>query len=250
MLVFFSILYNPEENSLNNIILAKKFDIIPVVYLNKVDDFFLKKLIELDVVVLGKNINVGLGLAFYELEEYLKLNNLEYFIYFDQDTKVKQKAWTQIIGTYENFYKINDIGLLHYGNGSNKDSRIVTSSGSLFSMSILDKVGFHDKSFFVEGVDYEFCLRLNFFGYRIYNIISEAIDHKSLQDFFTINIYFKTIKLRIYGKKRTKDFNLSHKRLFKQAFKYSDYKFFFFLLKSIIRHNSMELISRIFKEFK
>ena len=37
MLVFFSVLYNPDDNALNNIRFAKSLGVLPVVFLNKVN---------------------------------------------------------------------------------------------------------------------------------------------------------------------------------------------------------------------
>ena len=250
MLVFFSVLYNPEDNALNNIRIAKSLGILPIVYLNKVEDQFLQQLLEIDIVILGNNNNVGLGMAFYELEEYLKFVNHNYFIYFDQDTVVNQNAWSYILDTFEIIFKTETVGLLHYGNNSKTHSKIVTSSGSLFSMSVLDKIGFHDKSYFVEGVDYEFCLRLRFYGYKIQNLMCLGVDHQSLQDVFSINFLFKTFTLREYGKNRTNDFNFSYKRLLKGSLKNHDYSFSIFLLKSIVRHNIMEFVSKKFIKYK
>jgi rhamnosyltransferase len=251
MLVFFSILYNPETNALDNIRNAKKLGIFPIVYLNKVDnDNFINELNNIDILILGDNNNVGLGQAFYELEKHLSSVDLKYFIYFDQDTKVEISAWLNILNTFENLFKNTAVGLLYYGHNIQTHSRLVTSSGCLFSLKILNEIGFHDKSYFVEGVDYEFCLRLNTFGYKISSIKCKGIDHQSLQDGFKVNFLFKIINLRIYGKSRTIDFNLSHKRLLKQAVSNYNFKIFVFLLKSFVRHNIMELISSKLYKYK
>jgi rhamnosyltransferase len=117
-------------------------------------------------------------------------------------------------------------------------------------MNILKEIGLHDKSYFVEGVDYEFCMRLFFSGYKIINMRCLGVDHKSLQDGFKVKLLSKNIFLRVYGKKRTNDFNIAHLRLLKIAIKKSNYKFTTFLLKSLIRHNIMELFSIIFSKFK
>ena len=249
MLIFFSVLYNPDINALKNIKLAKSLGILPIVYLNKVETTLLNELTEMGVVLLGNNNNVGLGFAFYELEQYLISTSYNFFIYFDQDTEVKEIAWLYILETYKFNFISNSVGLLYYGYNFKSSSKLVISSGSLFSMNIVKELGFHDKSYFVEGVDYEFCLRLNFYGYKITKIKCSGIDHHSLQDFFTVKIFSKIFNLRVYGKSRTKDFNISHKYLLHQAYKFRNYSSYLFLLKSIIRHNIMELISRKFINF-
>jgi GT2 family glycosyltransferase len=141
MLVFFSILYNPDVNALNNIRIAKSLGLHTVIYLNKSEDYFLKQLVGFDIVILGDNINVGLGKAFYEFEKYLQSTTYKYFIYFDQDTVVNDNAWHNIINTYESFYKNKEVGLLNYGNTPKINRHFVISSGSLFSMNILKEIG-------------------------------------------------------------------------------------------------------------
>ena len=251
MLVFFSILYNPDVNAIDNIRNAKKLGILPIVYLNKVDNnSFLNELNKMDILIIGDNNNIGLGQAFYELEKHLTSVDLKYFIYFDQDTRVDLGAWLNILNTYEHLFTIPAVGLLFYGNNIQKYSKLVTSSGCLFSLEILNEIGFHDNSYFVEGVDYEFCLRLNTFGYKILIIKCEDIDHHSLQDGFKVNFLSKIINLRIYGKSRTIDFNSSHKRLLRQAVTTYNFKIFFFLLKSFLKYNLMELISKKLYKYK
>ena len=246
MLVFFSVLYNPDDNALINIRFAKSLGILPVVFLNKVDDIYLNKLLQQDVVILGSNINVGLGLAFNELEIYLKKKNHNFFVYFDQDTKVNQTAWTHILDTYKYMFEIPSVGLLHYGHNTKTHSKLVTSSGSLFSLRILNEIGFHDKSYFVEGVDYEICLRLNLYDFKILNVKCLGVDHMTLQDGFKVNFLCKKFTLRVYGKNRTTDFNISHIRLLKKSISNFKYYFSLYFLKSLFKHNILEFISRIF----
>lgn len=247
MLVFFSVLYKPTSNSLTNLLKAKANGLKVVVYLNSVNDNFLKKLNSLDITLLGFNINVGLGIAFSEFENYLELNGYNFFIYFDQDTVVDEIAWRRILGSYKDYFQIRNLGMLNYSGNSDGGSSIVINSGSLFSMNVLKYIGYHDKSFFVEGLDYEFCLRLNSNGLNIVKVLCEGIDHVSLQDGFTIKCFSKVIQLRVYGKQRMIDFNRSHKRLIFSSLRMYKFRFLLFFLKSFIQQNIMEHVSRFFK---
>jgi rhamnosyltransferase len=247
MVVFFSILYNPDINAIENIKIAKSVGLIPVVYLNSIDISTLNCLNELDVVLLGDNRNVGIGVAFYDLETYLNSLDYKYFVYFDQDTKVSHSAWLNILETYEIQYSVGSVGLLHYSGTVGVTPKLVISSGCLFSMKILNEIGFHDKSYFVEGVDYEFCLRLKLNNLDIVNIYSEGIDHESLQDGFSRRFLTFTIPLRIYNKNRMKDFNRSHRRLLFLSLENRLFGFSFFFLKSYLKQNIMEKISTLLK---
>jgi len=113
-MVFFSVLYNPGKNAFINIQNALRNGYIPVVYLNRVDGDYIKELESLGVVILGSNINAGLGKAFKELEEYLVQSSHKYYIYFDQDTIVSDESWKRILTSYKNYFKSSDTGMLFF----------------------------------------------------------------------------------------------------------------------------------------
>jgi hypothetical protein len=246
MIVFFSILYHPTENCIDNIVRAKKLGYMTVVYLNYVSHDFLSKLKNTGAIILGNNVNVGLGLAFYEFEQYMNLQGYNYFVYFDQDTIVKEEAWYSILNTYISEYRKNNVGLVYYSNVIDVESKIVINSGSLFSMDVLNKIGFHDNSFFVEGIDYEFCFRLNVNNLIISKIECEGIDHVSLQDGFQKRFLCWTLPLRVYKRQRMKDFNFSHLRLLFLSLKKWKFQFFMFFFKSILRQNFLEKLSKFY----
>lgn len=248
MLVFFSVLYNPSHNLINSLRKAINHGFYCIVYINTVDHQFMQELEKMDVVILGNNKNVGLGLAFYELENFMVLQNFEYFIYFDQDTIVDDNAWTSISSSYLTHFENKDIGILHYSNSYKVKPKLVINSGSLFSINILKQIGFHDKTYFVECVDYEFCLRLKINNLKIISIKCDGIDHESMQDGFSRNILFIKVPLRIYHKERMKDFNNAHFRLLENSLRRRLFSFSFYFLKSIVRQNVMEFVSKLFKK--
>jgi len=248
MLVFFSVLYNPSDNSINSLRKAINHGFHCVVYINTVDHQFKQELEKMDVVILGNNKNVGLGLAFYELEKFMLLKNFEYYIYFDQDTIVDDNAWIAISSSYLTHFNNKNIGILHYSNAKILKPKLVINSGSLFSINILKQIGFHDKTYFVECVDYEFCLRLKTNNLKILSIKCDGIDHESMQDGFSRRILFVKVPLRIYHNDRMKDFNKAHLRLLVYSFKGRLFDYSFYFLKSLVRQNVMELISKLFKK--
>ena len=244
MLVFFSVLYDPGPNALRNIRLAKSLGIVPVVYLNKVDNKLMDELRSLDVVQLGRNVNEGLGIAFYEVEQYLQDNSIEHYIYFDQDTVVEKPAWLMILNTYSALFETNDVGVLFYGGNKKRSTDVVVSSGCLFSMRIIDGIGRHDKTYFVEGVDYEFCLRLRKNNYRVLNVFTEYIDHEALQDGNERKLLGSRFYVRVYGNSRLKDFNSSHVKLIFSSLRFGQVRMTFYFIKSMLAFNAKEYISR------
>ena len=102
--VFFSVLYNPENNALDNLRKANHFGFKSIVYINKVSQHFFDELRLLNVVILGDGQNVGLGKAFCALEKYLEKTDFRYYLYFDQDTLVQENAWLEILGSFQLIY--------------------------------------------------------------------------------------------------------------------------------------------------
>jgi rhamnosyltransferase len=247
LIAFFTILYKPCENALKNIASAKSNGFIPIVYLNSVSDDYIHRLNEVDVVLLGENNNVGLGRAFKETEKYLFDNGIKYFIYFDQDTIVNDRSWLFIIKSYEKSFKEEKTGLLFYGAQMKKRPLLVVSSGSLFSLDVIRKYGGHDENYFVEGVDYSYCLTLYENKLLIRNFYTDGIDHFSLQDNSKKRLFGFDFSYRCYGKSRVKDFNISHVKLISKCYRNRNYILLMFFLKSWFLFNLKEFYSRIIR---
>lgn len=245
--IFFSILYSPEQNAIDNIISALKYGFIPVVYLNCVDEIFESKLRDLGVLVLGENKNVGLGTAFYELESYLSLKECKHYLYFDQDTVVKDCAWKVIKEDYNEAFSKSGVGMLFYTSNINSrfNNGLVVSSGCLFSLKVMDNTGFHSKELFVEGVDYDYCMKLLVNDLKINVRVIPGIDHESLQDDDYITFFGFKFKVRTYGQSRQKDFNRSHFALIKTALSQRLGSQFMFFLKSFVKFNVNECFVRL-----
>lgn len=248
MIVFFSVLYHPEVNAFNNIQNSMLYGFIPVVYLNHAKQEFVDRLMALDVVVLGRNSNDGLGKAFSVFEDYLIEKKISHYIYFDQDTVVLDSAWEFIMMSYKKMFLEPNVGMLFYGNNKSTYSDIVVSSGSLFSTDIVKKIGNHNDAYFVEGVDYDFCLRLKICNYKIRNIYIEAIDHCALQEKNIIKIFNYYYAFRVYGNSRLCDFNRSHIRLFVDSINAGQYSMALIFIKSFTLFNVRESFSRILKK--
>jgi rhamnosyltransferase len=251
MLTFFSILFNPDNNAIENIKNAIKCGIRVVVYLNKVSYYYENLLKTMNVHVIGENINQGLGVAFNEFETYMNAHNLDYYIYFDQDTVVDLDSWREILASYYLHFEDCRVALVNILPSIKKSPNLVISSGSIFSMRNMNSIGLHDKTYFVEGVDYEYCLRLNAEGYKIISFPISGVDHLRLQDGNSIEILGFKFRIRIYGNMRARDFNISHCRLLIKSINLKRYDFFIFFIKSIVFFNFKEMVSRfVGKVFK
>ena len=246
-IVFFSVLYNPGANALDNIKKSINNGLVPYVYVNKVDENIMRELESMAVTTLGNNKNVGLGPAFYEFESLAIKENIAFFVYFDQDTIVKDVAWAQIKNTSIDSLKNSGAGLLYYAADQQLPSypKVAISSGCFFSLEVIREVGKHNRGYFVEGVDYEFCLRLRGRGFRIKSIPIEGIDHCSLQDGVNRKVAGRSFEIRYYGLRRLLDFNKSHGKLLWESLRMRDYYMAIFFAKSAVKFNVKNLFSKI-----
>ena len=86
------------------------------------------------------------------------------------------------------------------------DVSLAISSGSLFNLSVLKKIGWHNEKYFVDCVDYELCVRARRCGYKI-GIVKNTpdFDHVTEQPDRTIHIFGKQLLVRRYSATRIKD---------------------------------------------
>ena len=216
----------------------------------KVNILFCREITSLGAITLGCNQNVGLGQAFHDFEGYLEMLGEPGYVYFDQDTKTTDSVWKAVVNNFEIFETRRDAGMLFFGNKKERFSNVVINSGCLFSTDVISRVGKHCPSYFVEGVDYDYCLRLNAVGLKIYNIYCPDIDHHSLQDGKDTKILDMSFSYRIYGSRRLKDFNSSHFKLIKKSLINGQGRFFLFFIKSLILFNIVEHASRLLQRIK
>jgi rhamnosyltransferase len=55
---------------------------------------------------------------------------------------------------------------------------VVISSGSLFSRSLLERIGLHDEPLFIDYVDHDICLRAKKRGFRNIKVFDAILDHR------------------------------------------------------------------------
>lgn len=117
--------------------------------------------------------NVGLGHAYNSiLSDNLDL--FEYFVTFDQDTAIHEET----IDTLLNVLKRNsDIGILGpvfsrerssiSKNGNLIYKTAIIQSCAIFRSSAATEVGIFNEDYFIDSVDFEYCLRMMQKGYKV-----------------------------------------------------------------------------------
>jgi GT2 family glycosyltransferase len=122
------------------------------------------------------------------------------------------------------------------------------SSGTLFYLGNLKKVGWHDEGYYMDGVDYSICLSAEATGLKVAEIFNTpGLDHNAEQANRNYKFLFKTFSGRKYPIYRIKDYvNSSLKLIVKSTLLGSKKKFR--ILKMLIIYIIIQSLIYISKE--
>jgi rhamnosyltransferase len=135
---------------------------------------------------LAAALNTGIRRAFLN-EDYAWIAT------FDQDSKVSAGFSEAILAAYDSCPFRDEVALIgprHMlsserpaerppeDNARFQEIPVTLQSGSLFSRSALKNVALFDESFFIDYVDFEFCLRLRKRGFRIIEATRALLFHR------------------------------------------------------------------------
>lgn len=170
-------------------------------------------------VTAGKN--VGLGLSISVLCATACGQGSKYALFLDQDTVISGRTleFIERADFYELFESNRKFSAVVFDGKSSRFKGVLEvdfaiNSGSLFSLEVLSKIGWHNSDYFVDCVDYEFCLRSRHFGYRIGKIFNTTdFNHSTEQGDYEFVIFGKSLKLRRYSPLRRKDAIRAYVRL-------------------------------------
>jgi rhamnosyltransferase len=116
----------------------------------------------------------------------------------------------------------------------------------LFFLSNLKTLGWHNERYFVDGVDYEFCLRSSLRGFRVSEYCcTPGFDHASEQPDQKYRIFGKNYAMRAYAPSRILDVTISSFRLVLSALIGRKIEFAYKIGRHWIVFMGMQILSRI-----
>jgi rhamnosyltransferase len=209
------VIYHPQESLFKRVDRMIELGFKVYVFDNSPDDDKYSLAVKSDpnicYMTAGKNIGIGYSLS--TLCATAHSQGFHKLLFLDQDTALSAKTLDFI----ESFSQSvpNEIQqqyavLVFNGNPAPHhkitDVRLAISSGSLFNLSVLRKIGWHNEKYFVDCVDYEFCVRARRLGFKIGLIQNTPdLDHITEQPDQAINIFGKQLLVRRYSSIRIKD---------------------------------------------
>lgn len=176
-------------------------------------------------VTCGKNHGLGLGIQAVCAQAYY--DGHEALVFFDQDSVFDESTLDfiemffvqrpELKGTHSAVVFNATKGSEESGSCF-KEVALAINSGSLFYLNNLETLGWHSDRYFVDGVDYEFCLRSRLNGFRIAEYsCTPGFDHETEQPDQQYRFLGKEYAMRAYAFSRIKDVTFSSFRLFFSA---------------------------------
>lgn len=161
---------------------------------------------EIGCKVINLKENLGIAVAQNKGLEYVKNNNGDYVVFFDQDSSIPNDYILNLMSDYQFLInqgiKVGTIGprfiderfgfyyktvnMSQYGFREKIDvskitqpepSTLLISSGSLVSVDVLKDIGFMRENYFIDYVDTEWCIRAASLGYKNYVSAQAVMQH-------------------------------------------------------------------------
>jgi rhamnosyltransferase len=265
------ILYKPTDKIINRIVEFSNSGFKIFIYDNDINSSYGNLFNGLNIKYFTTNKNVGLSSALHYLCYNAKNSGFSSLLYFDQDTFFNKRTLLFINNYLEALLNTKDVTLssvvcttfrdlpLKYRNWNNINNisfnnqvlhsvYFTINSGSLYMLDKFLNYNWFDNDFFVDGVDYAFCINSKKNKLQILEIYDvPGLDHDSEQGNVYIKIFGKSISGRSYNIKRNLDFISSHIKLIFKSFSLFSPKATFFLIKSTLYYIILQLIFKVIK---
>lgn len=163
----------------------------------------------------GKNAGLGIGISTLCAHAYY--DGFKAMLFFDQDTGFSDETLTFISEFYAQregaladysalLFNARDAGGMAAVEREVRDVTLAINSGSLYLLDNARALGWHDHSYFVDGVDYKFCLDSERMGLKIGACSwTPGFDHVSEQDDKPYRVFGRELSMRAYPWFRVKD---------------------------------------------
>lgn len=165
-----TVLYNPTDENLENILTYEKF--VDKIYLmdnstkknNEINKYLSDK-----VVYVPMNGNVGLSIALNKGSKLAYQDGYKYLMTMDQDSSFPSdfdfESYVCKITSNEKIALISPSYSIDRKAKVKKENEVKSvlwtmQSASIFNLDILDELGYFENKYFIDMIDYEYCLRV------------------------------------------------------------------------------------------
>ncbi|WP_270089163.1 glycosyltransferase [Sphingobacterium sp. SYP-B4668] len=199
--------------------------------------------------------NIGLGGAYnYWLNKYCQ--NYSYFVTFDQDTWIPSNTLVLLQSILDSNRNIGIVGpsFSRSNSSTTEDGKVldtytIIQSCCLFRTELLQKVGGFNEDYFIDSVDFEYCLRVGKAGYRVVKYDGVTIEHSlgSAKRKFGINYYSHNCLRNYYIARNHRHISSTYFMDFPYFILKKNFFFVLHILKVLFLEMDMKKIKCLFK---
>jgi rhamnosyltransferase len=208
--------------------------------------------------------NRGVGAGLHHIGKSAYELSYEVVIYFDQDTNFDCDTVRFMVDYWEKKRGDPATGFppalsVTFREGWPVDARdnrdllrsverevcLTISSGTLFKLETLNQLGWHNREMFMDGVDYEICIRARGAGFKVFEVFgAPSLDHTTEQADRSFSIGRFSFRGRAYPVERIKDTARAYLKLFRLAVTEKDFLACLKLSKLISMYFGSQLVIR------
>ncbi|MET1936043.1 glycosyltransferase [Enterococcus faecium] len=146
-----------------------------------------------NILLISNNNNLGIAAALNQLCQRAMEEGFEWIVLFDQDSKIRKNLLDgysvellkpqDMVSIYTPLIKnkqtdeIKKLNLNYHQDSNYDEVPYCITSGSLTNISDWKKIQGFDEYFFIDYVDYDYCLKIYLSGKKILRVNSMSLDH-------------------------------------------------------------------------
>jgi rhamnosyltransferase len=247
------VVYLPPKELLARVELATKLGHRVYLYDNSPERERLHKVLEPlpNVCYFSEGRNNGLGPGLATICENAWRDSFETLLFFDQDTVFDCSTLDfveEVVRSAGAGYVTSHSAIV-FAAGAVREIRdvlLAISSGSLFFLQNLKSLGWHNRSYFVDGVDYEFCLRTAIHGFKIGRCSgTPGFDHIAGQPDTLVTVGARQLQLRRYAPNRIADTTKAYTRIISSSLSNGQFRFALAMIRSYAIYAAGQILARI-----
>jgi len=154
-----------------------------------------------NVTLINNEYNIGLAKSLNLATRNAEAAGFNWVIIFDDDTRIRRGSICRLQALAAVHKGMNNIYSLSRINSSNiqimnpyfVEYKVCITSGSMFSIDLFNKVAGFDESFFIDFLDFDFCLRTLAIGGKVLRTSTGEIEHRVGNPIHIKILFFKII---------------------------------------------------------
>ena len=227
------VVYNPSRNLIHRLKETLLLGFAVYIFDNSPEKSIIRNFTQnkgkIKYITSGKNLGLGIGISTVCAQAYY--DAYPALVFFDQDTFFTAQTLIAIEEFYTNHHHLVSNYSSVVFNSRNveqkdnefancfKDVLLSRNSGSLFFLENVKRMNWHNEKYFVDGVDYEFCLNSQLNNFRIGEFsCTPGFDHTVEQGDKEYKFFGKVYSMQVYSLNRIVDTaNSSVKLIFRSV---------------------------------